>query len=512
MRLLTAQQVREIDRQAIEEWGVPGVVLMENAGVGATRLLTQQLEHRTPGRIAIFVGPGNNGGDGCVVARHLLNQGFSVLTFLCTDPSRLQGDAAINYQILEKMTNDIVYCGSPEELEPWFDTLRHFSAIVDSILGTGLKRPISGWYLELIDQLNAIEGPFKLALDLPSGMESFSGRPHPRCFRADMTATFAFAKVGLAMPDALPFIGKLEVLDIGIPAPIMEQMDFVCELQNENELRAQWPQHPYNSHKGTFGHVLVIGGSRGLTGAAKMACRSSLRSGVGLCTLAVEEAIFESVAQSTLETMCASLGDFEQFEDALSTLQQRKSAIVLGPGLGQSLEKQELLAWLIQNTELPMIIDADGLNLLASQRDILKQAHSPIVLTPHPGEMARLLGTTTRAVQGDRLNSARSFAQEMQVHLVLKGARTIIASPDGRLWINPTGNPGLATAGSGDVLSGMIGAFLARNLPPSLAARAAVYLHGKAADELQKTHGKSGIIASDIIQMIPSLLAQWECK
>lgn len=511
MRLLSAEQIREVDRLAIEEWGVPGVVLMENAGTGATQLLRETLEAQTQkGPIAIFTGAGNNAGDGFVIARHLLNKGHEVWTFLCSPKEKLKGDALINFNILEKMTEALFVCEQRDHLDPWLERLSHCSAILDALLGTGMNKDLSGWWLDLIDLLNQLEAPLKVAIDIPTGLDALSGQPRPRCFQADLTTTFAFAKVGLVMPSAIPAVGRLEIVDIGAPAPVMEQIEHVCVYQREEPLKRQWPGHPHNSHKGTFGHLLVVAGAPGKTGAAHLSSQAALRSGAGLCTLAAEEETFQQLQGGVLEVMCESLGTSQDAPQQVLSLLPGKQAVLFGPGLGQSEPKAALLTSLLIHCEVPLVIDADGLNLVARHRDMLLERQAPTILTPHPGEMARLVGTSAKEIQEKRLEQARAFATQFGVHLVLKGAQTVIAAPDGELWINPTGNPGLATAGSGDVLAGILSALLARQMPCSYAARVAPFLHGKIADTLVATHGYSGIIASDLIKHLPAQLAAWE--
>lgn len=544
MRLFRAEQVREFDRIAIETHHIPGIVLMENAGRGAALCLQQKLPPPAQSRpIAIFAGPGNNGGDGYVIARHLLNIGYQVWTFLCVPSHSITGDALVHWTILQSMTDNIYPCLQQSDLEPWRERLAHSQAIVDALLGTGLRKDISGWFDTLLTELNSLSNPLKMAVDLPSGLDANTGLPRPLCFHADLTTTFAAAKVGLVMPSAVPFVGTLEVVDIGIPTSIAAQTPEIANLQEEQELRHHWPQHAYNSHKGSYGHLLVLAGSPGKVGAALLSSLAALRTGVGLCTLANEPSVVAAVEGRILEVMVQSLSPLDPPSDLVprtlptneSTNESKtepttestiahatlcltqtlevavdKQAVVIGPGLGQSVARRQWLNQLLPRLQQPVLVDADGLNLLQNQLDILRQRTAPTVLTPHPGEMGRMLGLSSRDIQNQRLDVAQQLAVKYNATVVLKGARTIIASPTGAIWINTTGHPGLATAGSGDVLSGIIGALLARGMESTLAARLGVYLHGKAADQLLSTHGQSGLIATDIITQLPHTIASWE--
>jgi NAD(P)H-hydrate epimerase len=542
MYIYTPQQVRDLDQFAITQCGIPGVVLMENAGRNATESLCQQLTQTTQtGKtkyIAIFAGPGNNGGDGYVMARHLLNRGYTVWTFLCASSEAIQGDALINLRILKQMTDAIYPCHCSDDLLSWRERLSQCDAFVDALLGTGMSKDLSGWYLDLIAQLNQYQVPFKMAVDIPSGLDASTGQPRPICFKADLTVSFAAAKIGLCLPSALPFVGHLEIADIGIPLHITPDPTPYAELLEESEMRKIWPHRSLDSHKGNYGHLLVIAGSLGKSGAALLSSLAALRSGAGLCTLASDRAVIDQLEGHIPDLMCERLDDLDcqsqtHITDTtnkpdvdnksdghfsvdiadlrgLEALIQGKSAILIGPGLGQNHRRRQLLFALLHECKLPLVIDADGLNLLATDPDILNQRTAPTILTPHPAEMARLCRTSTAYIQSNRPVIASQFAQQYGVTLVLKGLRTVIASPQGSIWLNPTGNPGLATAGTGDVLAGMLAALIAQQIPPNQAACLATYLHGKTADHLLASHSMSSMLASDLIAAIPSVTAQWE--
>ena len=519
MRLLTAQQVRDLDRQAIEDYGVSGLVLMENAGRGACDWIRPRLPAPSAAApLFCIAGAGNNGGDAYVIARHLLNAGYDVRTLLCVPRDKIRGDADANLTILEKMQAPIFSTCQESEWKKHLPALQQCEAIIDGLLGTGLGRDVDGWFLDVLQQLNAIEGPLKVALDVPSGLDANSGHPRPVCFHAELTVTFAAAKVGLLAPSAEPWVGQLEVIDIGLPSVLLEQTEAVCETLEAEQIQSWVPQRGFNSHKGTFGHLLVLAGSRGKAGAAQLTATAALRSGVGLCTLLTDPDIAPRLEGTIPEIMCEALPviPVSQWSSepswwlSLQFFLERKSALVMGPGWSQSPARGLLLQKLLEEVELPIVLDADGLNLLAGNLEWLQARKAPTILTPHPGEMSRLTGRGTGAIQRNRLSIASDFAQQHGVTLVLKGARTVIASPQGRCWLNLTGHAGLATGGSGDVLAGILGALLAQGLHPDAAACVGVYLHGLAADSLLNTHGAAGLMASDLIQALPALLRDWE--
>lgn len=522
MQLLYAQQVRELDRRAIEEVGVPGVVLMENAGRGATEVLCEALKAHGRGEqeVWIFAGPGNNGGDGYVIARHLHNAGVATRVFVCVKPEKIAGDAGINYHILTQMSDEttLIPCLTAEALQPWLHALPHAGAIVDALLGTGLRREVSGWYLELIEMLNACKGPLKLAVDIPSGLDADTGVPKPTCFAADVTTTFACPKVGMWMPAAAPFVGRIEVVDIGMPHALLEQSPAPCTLLTEEKVRSTLPARGFNTHKGSFGHLLVVAGSAGKSGAAMLSSLSALRGGVGLCTLATSPEVSARLESRVMEVMVEAIPHTpDEPEDAglshLTALAANKSAMVLGPGLSQDERPKAWVHGLLRGYPLlPTVLDADGLNVIVGELSLLKERTGITVLTPHPGEMGRLCGRSSKDVQQHRLDIAKNFAQEHDVILVLKGARTLIAAPDGQCWLNPTGNPGLASGGSGDVLAGLIGAFLAQGCSGSEAACLGVFAHGLAADIARETQGMAGLLATDVIAALGQIWKRWESQ
>ncbi|MCB9643159.1 MAG: NAD(P)H-hydrate dehydratase [Myxococcales bacterium] len=521
--LYRAEQVRQLDQQAIEEFGISGVVLMENAGRGAADICERYLQQDLragDGSICILAGPGNNGGDGFVIARHLQNHGYRVEVYLCAEEEKVRGDAAINLAIWRKMGGSIHPCLEEAQLEEAVARFAYSSMIVDALLGTGLSRPVEGWLLRVLEALTPLTSPWLVAVDLPSGMHADTGHPMPLCFRADATVTFAMRKVGLSMPHALEFVGQEHLVDIGAPQALIDANTPCCELLDIASLKLFWRPRGTNTHKGSYGHVLVVAGAPGKVGAALLSSLAVLRMGAGLCTLASHNAVVEAVEGRIFEVMTERLfvgavdARTSYSEEACAravSLASQRDAMVIGPGLGQDLAAGDLLRALL-DVECPAVIDADGLNLLVGDLESLQKRKAPTILTPHPGEMARLCGCSTRDVQNDRLTKALDIAKRSQCVVVLKGARTLIATPTGRCWMNPTGHAGMATAGSGDVLAGMLGALLAQGYSVEESACLGVFWHGLAGDHWAKEKAMATLVASDLLDALPWILKDWELQ
>ena len=511
MKLVTAEHMRELDRRTIEDLGVPSLVLMENAGRSTYQILRREFPGLT-GPVVVLAGRGNNGGDGFVVARYLANDGIPVTVYLLAARDQVQGDALVNLKILAKLNVELVEILGEDRLN---DVLHHMSRaelVVDALLGTGLNSPVRGLFAEVIDRVNRTRTKV-LAVDIPSGLSADTGEPLGEAVEADVTVTYGFPKIGQILPPGRDLVGRLWQVDISIPADFAE--DAATELAEAALMRKLLPPRPFASHKGTFGHLVVVAGSAGKTGAATMSSEAALRSGAGLVTTAVPASLNDILEVKLTEAMTLPLpeaGARALGEGALSPLNDflaDKTAVALGPGLGTHPETQELVRTLVRDCPLPLVIDADGLNALAGQPEVIKGAGGPRILTPHPGEMGRLLGISSKEVQSQRLEVAKNFAAAHGVWVVLKGAQTIVAAPDGYLSLNPTGNPVLASGGTGDVLTGLIGGFLAQGLSPWDAARLGVYLHGLAADYLEEVMGPRGHIAGDLLTWLPELLMEF---
>ncbi len=383
--------------------------------------------------------------------------------------------------------------------------------VVDAILGTGLTEAVRGIYKHVIESLNKSGKPI-IAVDIPSGLSADTGMVLGSSIQADVTVTFAIPKLGVILYPAAEAVGELEIVDIGMPKTLIERSAIHVHVLDTASMQRSFHKRPPNTHKGTYGHVLVIAGSPGKAGAALMAGRAALRTGAGLVTLAVPENLRVPLEIPTLEVMTAALPETGQgtisidaYDDILA-LAQEKRVVALGPGLSTHPSTVELVFRLIQTLEIPLVIDADGLNAVAQRPDVLLEAKAPVILTPHPGEMARLLPHPP--IQNDRLQAARQMVQRYHCFLALKGARTILAAPDGKIFINPTGNPGMATAGAGDVLTGVIAGLIAQNIIPVEAMKAGVFLHGLAGDLMAREKGEYGLVAGDILEAIPYAMKQ----
>lgn len=515
MKLVTASQMRELDRRTIEEVGVPGVVLMENAGLGALRHLERRYRDAFPGPVLVVAGRGNNGGDGYVMARHLHNRGWQVTTVVLARSEAVGGDAAINLKALRNCGGAVRFAADEAALAEILGGCATAALVVDALLGTGLNNEVGGLYAQAIDWVNEQRAPV-LAVDIPSGVDADSGKILGRAVRADLTVTFAYAKVGHHCHPAVERVGSLETVDIGIPPRLEALVPLNHQLLTGKAVARLLPERPETGHKGTFGHLLVVAGSRGKSGAAVMTAEGGLRIGAGLVTAACPEGIHGVLETKLTEAMTEPLLEVDG-RFGLASLKQMaelwtdKQALALGPGIGQGAELHALVPRLVQECPLPMVIDADGLNALA--RDVgplAGRAEAGTVLTPHPGEMARLVGRSIADVEADRVETARSFAALCGAVVLLKGARTVVASPDGQVAINGSGNPGMASGGMGDVLTGVIGGLLAQGLSPWDATCVGAHIHGLAADSLTGRLGRAGMLAGDVLAELPAAREQLE--
>jgi NAD(P)H-hydrate epimerase len=508
MILVTAAEMQAMDRRTIETGGIPGIELMENAGRGAARFLLDYFPEAIQNQIGIIAGKGNNGGDGFVIARYLSQKGIQVNVYLLAQSSAVKGDAAENLKLLKPLGIPVIELPDKKSFSNRQNDMQHVDLWVDSILGTGLKSDVRGYYRDVITFINSLKKPV-FAVDIPSGLNSDTGQPCGACIQAQATATFGFAKSGHVLQPGAAFSGRLKIVDIGIPDHIAKEIGPQQYRLTRDQIRNYFQPRKPDSHKGTAGHLLVIAGSTGKTGAAAMTAMSAMRVGAGLVTLGVGQSINTILESQVLEVMTEPLPDLdnghlgESALDRILDLTADKQCLALGPGLGQAKETRTLVTRIIQNSSIPLVIDADGLNNLAGHTQILKELQVPVIVTPHPGEMARLMKTSAAAVQADRMQSARDFAFEFNAHVILKGAGTVIAHPDGRAYINSTGNPGMAAGGMGDVLTGVIAGLITQGFSPESATHAGVYLHGAAADTLAESIGPMGYLAGEVRDAIP---------
>jgi ADP-dependent NAD(P)H-hydrate dehydratase / NAD(P)H-hydrate epimerase len=498
--LLTAEEMRACEAEAGRA-GISIRELMERAG---RALADRALLLASPeGRFAVLCGPGNNGGDGLVAARHLAVAGRRVLVVLLADPQALKDESRGNLEAWTSMGGSA--SGTLEEFVP-----EPGDVAVDALLGTGLNRAPEGALADAIHCLwkwRAL-GARVLSADLPSGLASDTGLAFRPAVQADATVAFGALKVGEALEPGASLSGEVQVADIGL-APD----ESAVALLEDEDVRGWLPQRRPDSNKGTYGHVLLVAGSRGKSGSAALAGLAALRSGVGLCTVATPENALSDVLCHAPELMGIGLDDDKPLGpihlEALLEAAEGKDALVLGPGIARGKKTHQLISHLLARFPGPVVLDADGLNAIAGRLEVLRSAQGPLVLTPHPGEMARLCGLSVAEIQSNRVAVARDFARAHRVVLVLKGARTVVALPDGRARINPTGNPGMATGGTGDVLSGVCGALLAQGIAPADAACTAVYAHGLAGDVEQEWRGDLGLIASDLLAGLTTVWARW---
>ena len=510
--VFTAAEMRTLDRRAVAELGIPGATLMENAGRGAAAVLAELLPGlgapRRGARVAVVCGKGGNGGDGFVVARWLRRRGAHPIVLLAARPEEVRGDAGAKLAALRRAgVRPIVI----EDAARAASLLSDAAVVVDALLGTGSRGAPTGLTAALIERINAAGRP-AVALDVPSGLPADGGAPPGAAVRAAATLTFAALKYGLVTPPGLDFAGRVRVVPIGIPAAEVGR-GIRAWLVERADVAAQFPPRPRDTHKGAYGHLLIVGGSLGKTGAAALAARAAMRAGAGLVTVATALSQQPIVAGLVLESMTEALAETPSGSAALGArervreLAAARDAVALGPGLGLDDDTQQLARDLVQGLDRPLVLDADALTAIAGRLELLHHAPAPRCLTPHPGEMARLLGASIADVQRDRVASARGVATGHGVHVALKGATTVIAIADGRVFLNPTGNPGLASGGTGDALTGMVGALLARRMAPADALVAAVYLHGLAGDLAAARLGEESLVASDLIEAVPDAFA-----
>ena len=512
MRILTAAQMREADRYTIEEIGIPSLVLMENAGRQVVAAMEAAYESLLEGKVAVLCGRGNNGGDGFVVARTLLQRGIHAEVFVVGALADVRGDARTNLDILGRLGVTVVEIADEQSWELHFSEISGCSVIVDAIFGTGLKTKLTGMMETVVADVNASGIPI-VSIDLPSGISADTPHLIGDCVDASMTVTLAAPKLPLVLPPAEAYAGDVVIADIGIPLEVIETIDgqFIELLTPEQIRQLVEPRAP-DSHKGDFGRVTVVAGSLGKTGAAYLAAMAALRSGAGLVTVATPVSCLPIVAASAPELMTEPLLETKDGTIAAPALdrvlEMDQDVIACGPGLGRTPGVAEFVHRLIERATVPLVLDADAITMLSDDpAAVVGREERHVIITPHPGEMARLIGSSIEDVQANRIEVASNFATTHHVYVVLKGHRTVIATPQGRVFINPTGNPGMATGGTGDVLTGMIAAWLAQLLDAEAACRLAVFLHGAAGDLAESSTGQIAMTATDLLRHLGDALA-----
>jgi hydroxyethylthiazole kinase-like uncharacterized protein yjeF len=508
MKVVTAEQMRNIDRKTVEGYGIPGAVLMERAGLAVSLKIREFFEKR---KVVVLAGSGNNGGDGIVVARDLFNRGWNAKVIVLAKEGKLSPDCLVQYRIAKKMGVPMVFRTNVSGAD------LHSAVVVDAIFGTGLSKPLMSPLSDVVRFLNASEVSV-VSVDIPSGIFSDNGQVMGEAVRADYTVTFGLPKVGHVIYPGAEHCGKLFVENIGFPEELLTSDAIALQTVERTVASALVPERPVYSYKGDYGHVLVVAGSKGKTGAALMTARACLRAGAGMVTIGIPETLAGAFQSRVTEEMVLPLPDnggvlaADALSPILEFLDKRADVLAMGPGLTAGPGIIKILEALLPAAAVPMVLDADAINAISGKTDILSKVKSPIVLTPHPGEMARLLRTRSRgadetelrnSIERDRINTALSFAQNSGTYLVLKGVPTIIAEPEGRVFLNTTGNPGMATAGAGDVLTGVIAGCVGQGMSPLDASVLGTYLHGLSGDIASSKKGMHSLVAVDLIEILP---------
>lgn len=518
MFLVSNQEMARLDGETINNYGLPGMVLMEHASLRVVEWLNWYWEGKPAGkRVVILAGRGNNGGDGLAIARLLSNAGAFVTVFLLCNPADLKGDAQQNYQVLHRFGERVYQLTTEKDLQKLDISLMCADMVVDAIYGTGFKGTVVGLAAEVIKLVNNSGLPV-VAVDLPSGLEASTGKVSGPCIKATATITFGLPKLGLVLDPGRQQVGELWLGDISLPRRLVQACGCKTNLITPEELALRLPPRPVAGHKGTFGHVAAVGGSEGMTGAIYMAATAALRSGAGLVTALVPRSLHALMEIKTVEVMTKPLPETEAVSiglEALNTILDfagKVNVLLVGPGMSQHDSTAALLVNLLAKLDKPLVLDADALNIISSNdpKKLFNGIKAPVIITPHPGEMARLLGVPVEEIQRNRLEAAAAAAREWEVVVILKGAKTVVAHPGGEVFINPTGNPGMATGGSGDVLAGVVAALVAQGLEALDAALIGVYVHGLAGDFLAREKGQVGLTAGDILAKLPWAFAALE--
>lgn len=507
MKVVTSQQMREIDRKAIEEMKISGLDLMENAGFRIFQGLKDIYPDLRSKKVIIFSGSGNNGGDGFVVARHLYHYGVKVKVFILVPFHKIEGEAGDNLNIINKTGIEIIEVekANVEEIQK---TMQVSDLIIDAILGTGLQGRVTGLKADLINLINTANKEV-VAIDVPSGLNADSGKIEGPCVKAAHTITLALPKIGLLLFPGASFAGKIKIEDIGIPDCLLKNNKIKTNLITRELVKLLLPFRAACSHKGTFGKVLILAGSVGMTGAAYLASEAAIRSGTGMVILGIPQSLnpimevklTEVITLPLAETKKQSLA--EKAEGTIVGSMKDFSVLGIGPGLSRELETQRLVRKIIEKSTLPLVVDADAIFALSKEPSMLKKAKTPLVITPHPGEMATLINKDLGYILDNQLDITREIAQKYGIIVVLKGARTIVVNKEGEAYINIGDNSGMATGGAGDVLTGIISSLIAQGADSFSAAIAGVYIHSLAGDLARDLKGERGMIAGDILSQIP---------
>lgn len=512
MKVCSRVQMQTIDKMAIEDFGIPGLILMENAGIKSALKLMELFPDIRDKLVFILAGGGNNGGDGLVIARQLYNQGIRVKVYLMGEGPK-SADAMTNLRIVQRLGIEIHHLSFSSEIKGLRDGLLKADIVIDAILGTGATGEIKGITAEVIELLNEVKR-LVIAIDIPSGLDSDTGKPLGACVRASYTFTLGLSKIGLLTYPGREWAGELILLDISLPPSLLTDAAIKTNLLLAQDLAKFLPSHPSTAYKGQCGRVAVLAGSVGMTGAASLTSQAALAIGAGLVSLGLPESLNDIVEAKLTEVITVPLPETKerslstQAYDQAMLLASKAEAMAIGPGLSRHNETSHLVRELVSQISTPMVVDADAIFALSEDKSVFSKVKAPIIMTPHPGEMANFLGINIYEVQTNRLAIARQVAQEYKITLVLKGAATVIASPQGEAYLNTTGNSGLATAGTGDVLTGMIAGLLAQGLSSVDASCLGVFLHGLSGDIAAKHKGALSLLASDLIAKMPEAIKE----
>ncbi|MCG3171893.1 MAG: Bifunctional NAD(P)H-hydrate repair enzyme Nnr [Myxococcota bacterium] len=510
IKVISCEQMRQIDKIAVKEYNIPEVVLMENAGRAVAEAARRMISHVASPRVCVWCGPGSNGGDGFVVARHLIQAGLQVDVNILAPEARFTEAAWDNLRILKKISDNVTFLVLKEHVDSFTrSTGYNYDLLVDAMLGTGVKGAPREPIASAIEWCNQSRIPI-LSVDVPSGIDADRDIMPEKTIRATRTVTLAYAKPALVMTHGARVAGELEIADISIPHEITADLKPYAKVPESKDIAVLLPVREPWTHKGDYGHVAIIAGSRHMPGASYLAARAALRAGSGLVTLASVEPVIQAGSGVWNELLYLPLGGkdtldadaYVQFKDHV----ERFDAVCFGPGSSSQPGVREFLECLLADCDQTIVLDADGLNVIGQDVQVLKSAKAPVILTPHPGEAGRMLGMDSNAIQQDRVGSAQRLRDATGAHVALKGSHTILATMEGDLFINPTGNPGMATAGMGDVLAGVITSLAGQKLESAKAAMAGVYLHGLAGDIAAKSRGAAGLLSTDVIDSLPAAL------
>lgn len=503
MILLTAQEMQAVDAFAMEQMGISSRLLMENAGRKVAEVICEHFKSAISRSVLVVCGPGNNGGDGFVAARYLAQWSVPVQIVCLCPENAYKADSLANLQLVRDLS--IFFCTDEAQVPKLRQLLEGCGLVVDAIFGTGLKREVAGLFFQAISAINQAKRPV-VAVDMPSGLSADSGIPLGQAVRASLTVTMQYAKLGHVLAQGPEFCGELQVVDIGIPNKALQVVSPRHSCVTLETFKTMLKPRPLTGHKGTFGHVLMLAGSQGKYGAGLLACRGALRAGAGLVTLVCSPDMQRVLAQCLPEAMSIQMEEELKPEQAWQVVLQtvvRKKAVGIGSGFGLSQERRQLMRQVIQELELPVVVDADALTAAAEGLDCLFRARGVRILTPHAGEMARLTGLTVSEIQANRGKVAQNFAQKYACYVVLKGAGTVIAAPNGQVAVNSTGNAGMAAGGMGDVLTGILASLLAQGYEPREACVLGVFAHGAAGDRLCSCKGPFGFLATELADELP---------